>query len=517
MKPVVFSLSCVAGVAVFSSAWADAPKVVATGWDIACVPAAQIVEQADRFAKTGFDGISFKFEFGGMPLEDGGRAEDGSPCNGGVWAQSALDGYVPVFRKAVSLPCLRNSFVGFHFAPKRRIDWRDDKAWADVAVNMRRIAATAKRGGLKGMILDTEDYWRQRQYVHLATDGSFDETMRLARRRGAEVFRGVFDEFPDITILAYWWLSHMREYAESYDAAADMRGLDDLFPAFTDGVLDVMPDAVTFFDGNEYTYHGGYERNYHAQHRAYAELVSPENRRKYRTCFRAGAAIYLDMFTNPEKRPDGSRHPWYAGPTDGSRLNALIDRLEKAIQNSDGCVWVFGERRSFADWKDVKIPPTWEDAFTNGTWDASLPGFAEQLRILKDPIGELTPRLLELERTGRAVNVASEPDRRDPYSVRSRMEGAKHGEWYAFRVTVKSDNPWVWIHPLVKGRRDWSQRQDHVILEPPDRNGVRRGLGFARVRGGATGFEVECSYNRDIRTKIEVLSLSAVRVYAQKD
>jgi hypothetical protein len=305
----------------------------------------------------------------------------------------------------------------------------------------------------------------------------------------------------------------MREYAESYDVAEEARGLGDLLPAFTDGMLDVMPDTVAFFDGNEYTYHGGYEKNYHAQHHAYAKLVSPENRRKYRSCFRVGAAIYLDMYTNPERKNDGSRHPWHAGPTAGSRLNTLVDRLEKAMQNSDGYVWVYGERRSYADWKGVNIPTGWEDAFTNGTWEASLPGFAEQMRILKDPIGELTPRLLELERTGKAANVASEPDRHDPYSVRSRVEGARHGEWYAFRVAVRSENPWVWIHPLVKGRRDWSQRQDHVILKPPDKDGVQRGLGFARVRGGATGFEIECSYNRNIRTTIEVLSLSAVRVY----
>ena len=489
------------------------PKVVATGWDIACTPAAKIVEQSNRFAKVGFDGINFKFGFDDIELEGGGTAEDGCPCNGGVWSRKSLERFVPVFQAAMGKDCFKYSFAGFHFAPKRRLDWRDDKKWRDFAANMRTVAGVVKAGGLKGLFLDTEDYWKQCQYVHRPKDGTFDEIATLARRRGAEVFRGVFEEFPDITILTYWWLSFMREYAASYDLAADVRGYGDLLPAFTDGILDVMPDTVTFVDGNEYTYHGGDERNYVAQWHEYAGLVSPENRRKYRTCFRPGCAIYLDMFTNPQFKPDGTRHPWYVAPSGGSRLNALMDRLESALQYSDGYVWVYGERRSFADWRDVQIPRGWEDAFTNGTWETSLPGFAEQLRILRNPREELTHRLDMLLKAGKAVNVASVMDRANPYSVRMKMDGVRHGEWYAFRVEVRSEHPWVWIHPLVKGCRDWGQRQDHVTLEPPDGKGVRRGVGFARVRGNTTGFEVECSYNHNIKTKIEVLSLEAYRVY----
>ena len=490
------------------------PKAVATGWDIACVPAAQIVEQADRFAKAGFDGINFKFGFDGIELEGGGTAEDGCPCNGGVWSRTALERYIPIFRTAMSKACFKESFVGFHFAPKRRLAWRDDKAWADFATNMRTVAHVAHEGGLRGLFLDTEDYWKQFQFLHREQDGNFDEIARIVRRRGAEVFRGVFEEFPDVTVLTYWWLSFVREYAASYDIKADIRGYRDLLPAFTDGILDVMPDAATFVDGNEFTYHGGFDRNFIAQSHEFADLVAPEHKRKYRTCFRAGCAIYLDMFVNPQFKADGSRHPWYVGPVGGSRLNALIDRFEDAFCFSEEYVWVFGEKRSFADWQDVKIPPRWEDAFTNGTWETSLPGFAEQLRILKDPRGTLLPRLRELKSSGQAVNVASEPDRRDSYSVRAKVEGVQHGEWYAFVVEVKSAHPWVWIHPTVNGRRDWAQRQDHVILEAPGADGFRRGVGFARVRGNTTGFGVECSYNHNCRTKIEVRRAEAYRVYA---
>ena len=505
----------IAVVASLPGAQGATPKAIATGWDIACVPAAQIVEQADRFAKAGFDGINFKFGFDGIKLEGGGTAEDGCPANGGVWSRADLERYIPIFRAAMAKPCFKHSFVGFHFAPKRRLDWRDDKAWTDFAANMRTVAHVAHEGGLKGLFLDTEDYWKQFQFLHREPDGDFDETVKIVRRRGAEVFRGVFEEFSDITVLTYWWLSFMREYAASYDPAADIRGYRDLLPAFTDGILDVMPETATFVDGNEFTYHGGLEGNYLAQSHGFADFVAPEHRRKYRTCFRAGCAIYLDMFTNPQFKADGSRHPWYVGPVDGSRLNALIDRFEEAFRFSDEYVWVFGEKRSFADWQDVKIPPRWEDAFTNGTWEASLPGFAEQLRILKNPRGELLPRLKELKRTGTAQNVASEPDRRDPYSVRATVDGVRHGEWYAFLVEVKSDHPWVWIHPTVNGTRDWGQRQDHVTFEPSDADGWRRGVGLARVRAKTTGFEVECSYNHNRRTKIEVRSLTAYRLFAQ--
>ena len=491
-----------------------APKVIATGWDLSCLPPEQIVEQAERFAAAGFDGLRFKFSFAPLPLEDGGTSPDNGPANGGRWKREALERLIPVFRRASAIPSLAHSFVGFNFAPRRRLDWRADGDWADFAANMRLAARVARAGGLRGLVLDTEDYWKQGQFLHRAEDGDYEACARLARRRGAEVFRGVFEEYPDVAVITFWWFSFIREYGVARDLSAEKRGHGDLLPAFTDGLLDVMPYSATFVDGNEFTYHGMLKGNYVAQHHAYAELVSPENRAKYRACFRAGCGIYLDMFTNPETKSDGSRHPWYVGPVGGSRLNALIDRFEEAFAFSDDYVWVFGECRSYADWKDVKIPPRWEDAFTNGTWEASLPGFAQELRILKDPKRELLPRLQALEREGKATNVATEPDHDPGYSVVSKVSGVKHGEWYAFLVHVKSEHPWVWIHPTVNGRRDWSQRQDVVTLDPPDMNGVRSGIGFARVRSATTGFDVECSYNHNRRCKIKVLSLKAYRVYA---
>ena len=76
-----------------------------------------------------------------------------------------------------------------------RVDWADDKAWANYAENMATVAWLAKQGGLKGLMLDPEEYGAQGgslpQYIHTYRDPPFEECAKLARQRGREVFSRV--------------------------------------------------------------------------------------------------------------------------------------------------------------------------------------------------------------------------------------------------------------------------------------------------------------------------------------
>ena len=61
-----------------------------------------------------------------------------------------------------------------------RINWDDDKGWANYAENMANVAWLAKEAGLKGLMLDPEEYAAQggnfAQHIHCYKDPPFRET-----------------------------------------------------------------------------------------------------------------------------------------------------------------------------------------------------------------------------------------------------------------------------------------------------------------------------------------------------
>lgn len=493
---------------------AAAPKIVASGWDIGRMSPARIVASADKFADAPFDGIVFN-----LNLRDDIKDErDGflrASC-GRIWPRETLKPFIETFRKASEIDHLRSSFVGSMFAPMKRMGWRDDKTWAAFAANLKTLAWLAKEGRLKGLVLDTEDYWRASQFEMIPSDGaSYDEMAALARRRGRELFSGVFEEFPDIRIVTYWWFSFHHEYVASPDPLAAARGIGDLMPALTDGMLDVMPPTARLLDGNEHTYHWLFDRSCVAQRNSHQGLVSPENRAKFRACTGPAAAYYLDMYTNPEFKADGTRSAWYRPPVGGRRLNALIDRLEDGLFCSDEYIWMFGERNSWADWGKFDYCDRYEDAYTNGTWDAALPGFSAEIAMVKDPIGTLTPRLAALKASGNAVNLAGEPVvKEDGFRYDYAVKGVKYGEWYAVLVEMKSAHPAAGIGLKIGARSIWTRPTASVIFSRPKADGSRRGVAFQRIWGDADTLTVNCSYCSYRKTKPQDVKVSIYRVYS---
>lgn len=125
-----------------------------------------------------------------------------------------------------------------------RLDWADDKAWANFAANMSVAASLARDGGMKGLMLDPEEYASGRQYIHTPADPPFPATARLARQRGREVFSRVFKEYPDAVIFTLWYFGTYRNQTEKINPVgyADENG--QLLPYFYNGMLDVMPTGI---------------------------------------------------------------------------------------------------------------------------------------------------------------------------------------------------------------------------------------------------------------------------------
>lgn len=362
-----------------AAARADAKKFVAFAWEFSRMSVRDLSAYADELDKTPLDGIGIYLN---EPTPDGGRVSTHNIMHV-AWRRDVLVPLVPVARKLAAHKSMRESFIGTFRAPfGHRIEWNDDDGWARVASNMTIAAWFAKTGGLRGISMDPEDYHCTAQFVRQGDDEPYETLVAMARRRGRQVFEGVFREYPDICILSFWFLSMDHVYLGSERPERDARERGFLWPAFVDGILDVMPATARIVDGCEHSYRyessrGDFYNAADAIRRRLPVMLSPENRVKYQRQVNVSFGLYLDMFTNPE----GSN--WYFGPVNGSRLVHFERNLVQAARAADEYVWFWGERHCWADWRG-KGP---EDSrnISAETWNHAVPGLEDAIIAVKSP------------------------------------------------------------------------------------------------------------------------------------
>jgi hypothetical protein len=262
------------------------------------------------------------------------------------------------------------------------VDWFDDEGWRAVVEHWRIAARLAKAGGLKGICFDPEPYDPPHEaFTYKAQPGrdrrTFDEYAAKARERGREVMKAVAAEYPDITILSFFLNSICASATRHADPRPLLAGQGyGLLPAFVDGWLDAAPPTVTMVDGHEssYLYNSdiAFLEAANLIRGACQELVSPENRAKYRAQVQTGFGIYLDAYVNP------ATSQWYVDGKGGPRVDRLRANVTAAIRAADEYVWVYGEKCRW--W------PTPNKGVTEKSWPEALPGCEDALRYARDPI-----------------------------------------------------------------------------------------------------------------------------------
>lgn len=413
MLVAVCMVSAICGTALAGSG----VKFIGHSWDTTIVTPEEILENADAFAETGLDGVTICL---GGSRADGGTYAHDHIMDDEAWTREMLRPRLGTVRALVARKGLGESLAFFLLAPRKHIRWDDDAAWARIAGNVGTLAWFARESGLKGFFADIEDYFKIRQFfIGRGDEGIAPDRLRqLARKRGAEVFGALYVAHPKAKVVFSWILTSLVErYAHARDPREAMRLCGDLWPAFFNGMLDVLPEGVTFTDGDEGTYRAEAERGEFYQ-RAYEQLrgvlplVEDSNRTKYLSALQPGAGFYLDMFVNPE----GSR--WYSAPAeDGSRLAHLERNLLQAQAVAGEYVWIYGERRCWVPWKNTGHSRIWasghfKDLMPKGrpTWNDALPGFNEMLRSVRDPDGFMRERLTELRASGSPGNLVVDGD-----------------------------------------------------------------------------------------------------------
>ena len=372
-------------------------KLIELGWDI---PTTEYLAKHWREMEENapFDGVIYDL-VGKSP--DGAQYASQRLFTKDAWNREWFNSCVEDL-KSCQFERFHDNFIRINFYPAD-FDWADDEAWNNVCEKAAVCAWVARETG-GNLCFDFESYGAQMFKHNASTGRSFEESKRIARRRGAEMCAAIVKEYPEVTILCLWMNSINVAAGRSPKPDLILRDFSyGLLPSFIDGLLDSVVPETILIDGCE----NGYYLNGNEYDRAACDvfletgpsvaLVAPENRKKYRTQTRVGFGFYLDMYSNPE----GSRY--YRGPEEGeTRFERLEINLRAALNAADQYVWVYGEQKRWWAPDDHNKPWT--------SWEEALPGLSRLIDELNNPqkvLQDLKKRVLDDKSS---VNLARNAD-----------------------------------------------------------------------------------------------------------
>lgn len=480
----VLSFCAVALVA--SIVLASEKKIIAYSWITGSMTPTELLEAADTLDKTEVDGFGIRF----APVRgaDGKLRKSDNLRFDPPWRYEDFAGQVPTIRELLTHKSFKESLIRGWSILQRRVDWRDDAAWANFAHNFAVFARLAKSTGAKGIIIDHEDYHKIKQFFRAEGEPSYDELVKIVRRRGAEVFAPAFREFPEMVVLSFWMLSlpFDERYCTAQPEVAEVaRQKGDLWPAFFNGILDVLPPEATLVDGCEHGYSFEFFRNefYRSaslQRTGLFDLVAPENRRKYRAQLRAGFGLYTTVWFSERKSPS---YRWWQGPRNGSRLNHFEANLNQAFDAADEYVWLFSETGTWAEWPHdlIRRCNKWTAPEKFKPIEERLPGFNSVIAAVKNPRAWGERRIAEMRSKGTLVDLLSTgeaviSDGRS-YSI-LRVGKIRPGERYAYEVTARSGS----VRPIFTTRFMKNEAEKEQVLWIESRDSLYKPLSDGLVR-----------------------------------
>ena len=457
----------------------------------------EILAQADLFADLPIDGIAIRVE---------GKDENGRPVRvdyhmreGKPWTFEYFQDQIGTVREILTKPGLSGSLMDSFRVIGRRIPWTDDAAWDLFAHNFAVHAKVAKACGLKGMLIDCEDYHKIRQFFRVEGDPDYDSLVKTVRARARRLFGEAFREFPDMVLLSFWFLSLDADYAETGDPAALARKKGDLWPAFVNGLLDVLPPEATLVDGCEHGYCYESKRNeFYASAAAIrgklVALVAPENRAKYRRQMRASHGVWPDMYWR-ERKARNDRWGFADRPED--RLAHWERNLHEAADAADEYMWIYVSSSRVVDWREVKHPLYGRKLMERKPLEANLPGVWSVTGAVHDPVRWAKQRIAEMKTKGTLVDLAATGEAKscDNWGFYVwQLDNPKPGEYYAVLSEGKggAESEELYTRLGKPGENEpviWLGHRRNVMETGTD--GVRRAMDVVRIPDtGATRLQV---------------------------
>ena len=501
-----------------------------SSWELGDVTPDEILAHVEEFDKTGCDGISFNLR---SILPGASVLNTRHVMESPRWTDAELGALAPVFKELAKHPSMRHSFFGINTAPRKaRLEWTDDGAWMLYADNVAAVARLSKEVGFDGILTDFEDYWTKKQFRWQVGDPAWPAAKAIARRRGREVFGGVFNAYPEIVILTFQLLTTDTEYAKVDDPAALMEEKRDLWPSFVNGILDAMPPTARLVDGNEsYGYlarasKNEFYRSVRDQISGVLPLVAPENRAKYRAQLSVSFGLYVDSYACE------TNSPWYLEPVRGKRITHFEDNLRQATACADEYVWFWGEKGFWIDWPETlkdNTPGwldvgkrTWRQKYVNGNWgrikpwsktldgdfDLLLRGVKDPTRCVRDEYAkQLADGCFKNLLDGCALNV----DTNGNTSVR--IANLSVDGWYGLRVKGRGEVMRGIVYFQYKGSWRWKLGSYKFHFASAGLDRWRDGVALVRIPVDATDIYISLDAGKGEKfRKVEFKDLKAFRI-----
>ena len=270
---------------------------------------------------------------------------------------------------------LGNSFLMVNVYTDDDWDWFNDAHWAAAERNVRNMVRTAKQGGLRGIVFDSEPYSKNPWlYATQPKKGtySFKAYQSKVRERGAALMRVMQQEFPNITIINLFGFTMFEGLLGEleYEAKRNNRSVAEqlepslsedwggLWAAFLNGWFAAAEGNTRIVDGNEpaYYYLSGQAFTDSRKHiqTELLQLVDTNNRSAYAQHNQIGQAVYVDGVANLHQSP---RFVGYYLENDTNRAKLLEHNTYHALRTADEFVWVYNENPNW--WNN---PPATLDA-----------------------------------------------------------------------------------------------------------------------------------------------------------
>lgn len=245
------------------------------------------------------------------------------------------------------------------------IDWFSDADAKASANNFAIAARIAKETGMKGILFDIEEYgkkcWR---YNSLEVKQPYSLTKQMVRRRGQEIGKAMFREFPDMILF--------MPFMFSYKHALSL--------AFINGLLDVIPPGARIIEGEENAGYaakrpGDYKDIRWCVERVRINDAAPENREKFRRQVELAPAFYMDAIFAHESRK-GRYHKNLQPEINAGALQFFRRNLAAAVAETPEYIWCYSEKGAFWDHKYHKQ--------MTATWEKRYPGVSQIMLGMKD-------------------------------------------------------------------------------------------------------------------------------------
>ncbi len=267
-------------------------KIIEWGWG---TPFPTYVKENIReMEKIPFDGIVLDLKINGQDRPATSN-DTGNRFSWNVWGVNAIDAE----KYSQSINALNetdferftDNFLRFNVTPGD-VDWYDE-SFQSVIDNARLAARITRESGLKGILLDTEEYYgKPFRYLVQArrSEYSFPEYQKKVKQRGREFMQAMNQIYPNIKIiLTFGYNLAYKKSLKDSDYG--------LLPSFLDGLLEAANPENLVFDGWEQSYayqtEEEFQQAYDYIYNRGLETTSVKD--QFREHYRASFGLWIDQ------------------------------------------------------------------------------------------------------------------------------------------------------------------------------------------------------------------------------